>query len=453
MKTAKVKSLLRAVVLMLLLASLAACGNGGASSEAGDGQQETAGASGSGTTDNADKVTLKFWKYQDENEQQTLTALVDKFNVQSKTTKVEFETFPFDQYVGEKLTVSLAAGEGPDVFWLSAGDFMKFVMNDLIMPLNDTFTSELQADFLPNALKAVTVGPNIYGVPHEMGVQSLIYDKKLFAQNNLQPPSDWQELMDIARKMKTDTRWGAILPTNPDVFENFIWYSYLWSAGGEVVNADWTQARINEPEAVKALQLWGDLVNQGLASPKGGAAFDADVAQGKAAMAMLGHWVADNFKQSYPDFEMGIAPVPPAEKGGKSIAAYGGWFTVVNAATEHPKEAKEFAVWLFGQDPQNAIDLLTPPGTYLSPRKSVMDQIQQTDYYKAEPHPTFIKDIWPNTRPEPAYPPEIVTAVTDALQEVMFGKAPAQEAADRAADKINQYLSGPDGDKIRNLLK
>lgn len=400
----------------------------------------------------AQKVTIKFWKYQDENEQKTLDQLVAKFNKQSKTTKVEFEVFPWDQYVGEKLTASLAGGAGPDVFWLSAGDFMKFVTNDLILPLNDAFPRKLRSDFLPNALKAVTIGGKIYGVPHEMGVQSLIYDKKLFDQMGLKPPQDWNELTETAAKLKTASRWGIILPTNPDVFENFIWYPWLWNAGGDVVNQDWTKARINEPAGVKALQLWGDLIKKGLASPKGGAPFDADVASGKAGMAMLGHWVVDNFKQNYPNFEIGVAPLPPLKKGGKAFAAYGGWFSVVSAMTKHPKEAKEFAVWLFGNDSQNAVDLLMPPGTYLSPRKSVMQKAGSSDYYKLEPHPTFIKNIWPNTRPEPAYPPEIVKAVTDALQEVMFGNVPAQAAADRAAQKINQFLDSQDGAKIRKLL-
>ncbi len=454
MKSKFIKVISLIITFTLLTSVMVGCGNAGTQNDTKDAKKsQAADNTQKDTQAPTEKITIKFWKYQDENEQKTLTSLVDKFNSQSATTKVVFETQPFDQYLGEKLTASLAAGTGPDVFWLSAGDFMKFVTNDLIMPLNDAFTEDLRADFSPNALKSVTVGSKIFGVPHEMGVQSIIYDKKLFKEKGLNPPATWDELIETAAKLKTNSRWGIILPTNPDVFENFIWYSYLWSAGGDVVNADWTKARINEPEGVKALQLWGDLVKKGLASPKGGAPFDADVAQGKAGMAMLGHWVVDNFKQNYPNFEIGVCPVPAATKDGKSVAAYGGWFSVVNASTKNPKEAKEFAVWLLGKDKQNALDLMMPPGTYLSPRKSVMDTAVNTDYYKQDPHPYFIKNIWPNTRPEPAYPPEIVTAVTDAIQGVMFGNITAQQAADKAAKTINDYLSSPIGDKIRKLLK
>ena len=132
-----------------------------------------------------EEVTIKFWKYQDENEQETLEALVSKFNEENEDINVVFETFPWEQYTGEKLITAIAGGEGPDVYWLSAGDFLKFVMNGLVLPLNDTFTDDLQADFLEQSLKAVTIGTSIYGVPHEMGVQALIYDKKLFEQEGL----------------------------------------------------------------------------------------------------------------------------------------------------------------------------------------------------------------------------------------------------------------------------
>lgn len=445
------KSISLLLALSMALAALAGCSgseNPPSSGDASSGETSSASA-----PEAQDKVTIKFWKYQDENEQETLTKLVDKFNAESETTVVEFETFPWEQYVGEKLIANIASGTGPDVFWLSAGDFLKFVLNDLLLPLNDTFTQELRDDYLPISMKAVSVGDNIYGVPHEMGVPSLIYDKKFFEENNITPPETWDELLSIAREYKTDDRWGVILPTAPDVFENYIWYSYLWSAGGDVIDENWTKARINEPEGVAALDLWGTLVKEGLASPKGGASFDADVAQGKAVMAMLGEWVADNFSENYPDFEFGVAKIPTPEKGMESVGAYGGWFSVVNAQTEHPQEAKEFAVWLFGKDKENAVELMMPPGTYLSPRKSVMDEITETEYYSKEPHITYVNDIWPNTRPEPAYPPEIVTAVTDALQEVMFGNSTAQEAADKAAETINAYLDSADGQKMRELVK
>jgi multiple sugar transport system substrate-binding protein len=163
--------------------------------------------------------------------------------------------------------------------------------------------------------------------------------------------------------------------------------------------------------------------------------------------------VVDNFKANYPDFQMGVAPLPAAAPGKPSIAAYGGWWSVVNKDSKHPEAAKQFAVWLFGDDPQNAVDLLTPPGTYLSPRKSVMEIVKNTEYYRQDPHPQFIEEIWPNTRPEPAYPPEIVQAVTDALQAVMFGGQSGRAAADAAAAKINAYLKSTDGDKIRQILK
>ncbi len=109
----------------------------------------------------AQKVTITFWKYVDENEQPTFEKLINDFNSQSKTTEVILEPQPWDQYVsGEKIITSLAAGSGPDVFWLSAASFLNYVVSELLLPINDTFTEDLRADFLPESLRAVTVGGN-----------------------------------------------------------------------------------------------------------------------------------------------------------------------------------------------------------------------------------------------------------------------------------------------------
>lgn len=450
------KHVISLTLAVCLLAGLfAGCTGSGQSSSDAPAASENEAASAEQPSESAstEEVTIKFWKYQDEAEQETLVKLVDRFNEENDHIQVELEVFPWEQYTGEKLIASIASGVGPDVYWLSAGDFLKFATNDLLAPINDTFTPELQQDFLPASLKAVSVGENIYGVPHEMGVQSIIYDKVFFEENSITPPTTWDELIAIATEYKTDTRWGMVIPTDPGVFQNYIWYSYLWSAGGDVLDEGWTKARINEPEGIAALELWGNLVKEGIASPKGGAAFDADVAQGKAVMASLGQWVADNFTTNYPDFEFGVAPIPVPEQGMQSSSAYGGWFSVVNAQSPHLAQAKEFAVWLFGQDKQNCLDLMNPPGTYLSPRVSVMDEMISSEYYSQEPHVTYIRDVWPNTRPEPAYPPEIVTAVSDALQQVMFGNVPAEQAANEAADKINTYLGSADGEKIREMIQ
>jgi multiple sugar transport system substrate-binding protein len=401
---------------------------------------------GSGKADGV--VTLKFWKYQDPVQQPVLEKLIKKYNAAHTGVKVELETFPFDQYLSEKVLTSLSAGNGPDVFWVSAATVLNFAPQNLLLPLQDTFTKDLRKDFLPQSLDSITFGENIYGVPHEMGLQGLLYDKKLFSTEGLEAPATWDDLASVSERIKTRSRSGILLPTSPDVFQNFIWWPFLWQGGGEVVDDGFTKAMINEPAGVAALDLWRKLYTEKLAAPKSAGAFGDELGQGTVGMAALGMWPVSNFTKNYPDLEVGAAPLPIPD-GGTPSAAFGGWYTAVSAATDHPKEAKDFAVWLFGKDKENALDLVTAMTT-LSPRISVTEELKSKPEFQKEPLAGFFP-IWETARPEPAYPPEINQAVTDALQAVMFGGKSAQEAADAAAKTIDDYLKTPSAEKIRAM--
>lgn len=407
-----------------------------------------AGCGGSG--DSGDVVTLKFWKYQDPVQQPVLDELIAKYNKEHSDVKVELETFPFDQYLAEKVTTSLSTGNGPDVFWVSAATVLNFAPQGLLLPLQDTFTDDLRKDFLPQSLDSITFGEDIYGVPHEMGVQGLLYDKKLLADEKVQPPATWDDLVSVSGKIVAESRSGTLLPTSPDVFQNFMWWPFLWQGGGSVVSDDFSEATIDEPAGVAALDLWRTLYTDGLAAPKSSGAFGDELGQGKAGMAALGMWAVSNLSKNYPTVQVGAAPLPIPD-GGEQSAAFGGWYTAVSAASKHSKEAKDFAVWLFGQDKENAVKLVTAMTT-LSPRISVTEELRNDPTFQKEPLSGFF-DIWESARPEPAYPPEINQAVTDALQAVMFGGKSAQDAADAAAKTINSYLDSPAASKIRDMLK
>jgi multiple sugar transport system substrate-binding protein len=398
----------------------------------------------------ADKITLKFWKYQDPVQQPVLEALIKKYNAEHENVQVELQTFPFDQYLAEKVLTAMAAGTGPDVLWVSAATVLSFAPEGLLLSIQDTFTEDLRKDFLPQALEGITFGGNIYGIPHEMGLQGMLYNKGLFDEKSLKVPATWDDLFATAAALKTDSRSGLLVPTNPDVFQNFIWWPFLWSNHGEVVNADWSKATINEKPAVDAIRLWGDLMAKGAVSRKSSGAFGDELGQGTVGMAALGMWAVSNLSANYPALKIGAAPFP-VPPGGVASAAFGGWYTAVSAASQHPAEAKDFAVWLFGKDKQNAVDMTTAMTT-LSPRISVTEELKKLPVFQSEPLAGFL-DIWQTARPEPAYPPEINKAVTDALQAVMFGGTDAQVAADAAAAAINDYLKTPQAEKIRGLVK
>ncbi len=392
----------------------------------------------------AQEDVLKFWTFEyAEDVDPFFDAYVEEWNA-THDLKVERQEFPWAQYTGEILTTGIATGEAPDVFFISPGDWRRYAEGGLALPLNDYFPEYLKEDLLPASLAAVTLNDNIYSVPFEMEPVALWYNKAIFEEAGLEVPTTWDELVAAAEALTTSERYGILIPTNPDYYENFVFYPFLWMAGGEVVNEDFTAAAVNTPEAARALGLWGTLIKEGYAAPTslGADPVDERFPTEQAAMFVSGYWVYGWLTANYPEFveKVGVASIPAPDEGDELITVYGGWTVMVYAGTEHPAEAAEFAINMFGaEDNARAAAWTIEYNTKLSPRQSVLED--NADFYGEFPYSVFANDIFPTARPEPSFPPEIAQAVWEALQDVMFAGVSPEDAVVAWAEKIDAYLA------------
>lgn len=390
------------------------------------------------------KGPLKFWTFE---YAEGPRALLDKYVADwnaSHDVKAEYQSFPWAQYTGEILTTGIATGEAPDVFFISPGDWRRYASGGLALPLNDYFPEYLKKDLLPASLNAVTLNGNIYSVPFEMEPVVLWYNKEMLDNAGLKPPTSWDEVRSTAKALTTPEQFGILIPTNPDYYQNFVWYPFLWMAGGDVMNSDFTAAAINSEAGAKAVQFWGDLVaadKVAASTSTGNDPVDERFPTGRAAMYVSGYWVYGWIAANYPEFldKLGVALIPPPNAGDTNATVYGGWTTMVYNNTKCPKEAAEFAINLFGaEDLTRNVQWSTVLNTKLSPRASV--KAAAGDFYTKFPHDFFINDVFPIARPEPSYPPEIAKAVWESLQQAMFNGVSGVDATNAAADTINTYL-------------
>lgn len=387
--------------------------------------------------------TIRFWTFEyDEPVDPFFEQYVEEWNA-THDIKVERQEFPWAQYTGEILTTGIATGEAPDVFFISPGDWRRYAESGLALPLEDYMPQYLLDDLLPAAVDAVTLDGHIYSVPFEMEPVALWYNKEMLAEAGLEVPQSWDELLAAAEALTTDDRYGILLPMNPDYFENFIFYPFLWMAGGQVVNEDFTESAVNTPEAARALDLWGTLVTEGWAASTstGNDPTDERFPTEQAAMFVSGYWVWGWLQANYPEFveKVGVAPIPAPEAGGEMATVYGGWTVMVYADTEQPEAAAEFAINMFGaEDNARAAAWTMEYNTKLSPRQSVLQGNEE--FYSQFPHDVFANAIFPIARAEPSFPPEIAQSVWDALQSVMFADVPAEDAAQIWAESIDSYL-------------
>jgi multiple sugar transport system substrate-binding protein len=382
-------------------------------------------------------VTLQFWKFVAENDDPAIIAAVKQWNKENPNVQVKFQTFPPDQYVATKLTTAFAAKKGPDVFWISPGTFINYVNTGIAAPVDDIVDRSAYSEA---SVAAVSDDGKMYALPFEQEPVALYYRKDILEKAGVAPPKTWDELLAAAEELTGGKQKGIVIEPGQGPYQNFTWYPFLWSAGGEVVNEDSSASALRTPEAASAFDLWGQLVNRGYAPKKVGdiTANIDPLGRGECAMQVCGFWAIAQLQNAYKDVEFGIVPLPIPD-GGEQVTVYGGWTQMINAQGDHVEQAKDFTKWLWVENKSFPKVWACENSTKFSPREAVNDECASV--FAEPPHSTFTEEILPTARAEPRYPDQIVKAVGDGLQAAMFSGKSGEEAANLAADKIDSFLS------------
>ena len=158
------------------------------------------------------------------------TKMADAWNAQSET-KVELDYVPTADYVsGSKLSTAFASGQGPDIFLISPGDFLRYYNGGALLDLTPYIDPKAQADFPEGVIASRKVDGKIYGVPMELEPMAFYYSKKAFEAAKLNEndvPKTWDELLELGKKLTSGDRYGLLFETGPGYYQNFTWYPFM----------------------------------------------------------------------------------------------------------------------------------------------------------------------------------------------------------------------------------
>ena len=175
--------------------------------------------------------------------------------------------------------------------------------NGEALDIESTFQQLGVSDELAPA--AVSLIKKVYGslnaLPFELNIEGFWYNKQIFAQNNIQPPQTWDELVQIAASLQQK----GIQPFSASGIQGWpltrLISGYLFRTIGPdaMDNIQSGQAKLTDPAYVAAAQAVADLGKQGYFG-KGVATIDYTPAvdlfvQGQAAMFYMGSWELRDF--------------------------------------------------------------------------------------------------------------------------------------------------------------
>ncbi len=405
---------------------------------------------------------LKFWQFYAPGgavpgQVQWFQDMVKGWN-DSQEAKVELEYIPTSQYInGTKLQTAFAAGEGPDIFLISPGDFLRYHNGGALLDLAPYVAAEVRADYYDTAIATRLVDDGLFGLPMEVEPMAIYYSVKAFKEAGLGEadiPKTWDQLLEVAKKLTNDRRFGILFETNPGYYQNFTWYPFLWQGGGEIVGKD-GKSGFNSDAAKAALKFWQDAVAQGVAprKPLGYGANDiaANLGSGFCAMQNVGIWGISALRNADPNFEYGVfkLPLPP---GGQDRTVAGGWAFVANANGRNTEAAGKFCAWALGSMEPDSVkrvaDWCTKAKSDMPPRKSAFAEATAAQAYGSGAMKIFAEQVFPTARGEPRVPPQVYKAISDAIQACQLNGEDPGKRAEMAAQQIDSFLAGYDGAPI-----
>jgi multiple sugar transport system substrate-binding protein len=404
---------------------------------------------------------LQFWNFYAPQEQgdpelveqsKWFQATIDAWNSQHPEQVEPVFVPDYVNPMNPRITTAFAAENGPDIFLISPGEFLRYYNGGVLVDLKPYMTQEALDDFYPEALGTRIVGDGVFALPMEVEPLSIYYDVSSFEEAGLAEgdlPSTWDQMLDVAARLTTPRRSGLVLETAPGYYQNFTFYPWVWQGGGDIVDPRTQQVEVASEPVVAALQLFADSIAQGVAPrtmPASGEIVTA-FTQGLAGMWQRGPWSIAEFKLQAPDHPYGVFPLP-VPPGGQQITSAGGWAWAVNKRGRNPDAAARFAVESIGSMSAESItrgaDWNGRAKSNLPPRRSVTAAAEQLPSFD-DPARAAVRAQLDTSRGEPRYPPVLYKALSNAIQSVQLAGGDPRAQAERAQGAIEGFLHTYEG--------
>lgn len=290
--------------------TLAACGGGG-----GFEDETTPGGGATETGDTGAPLTMLIGS-SGEAETQAVQAAAAAWSEQSGT---DVEVVPATD-LAQELSQGFAAGDPPDVFYLGSDTFASYASDGSLLPYVDQL--ENADDFYPVLLQSFTYEGTPYCAPKDFSTLALVINTDAWEAAGLTDddvPTTWEELADVAATLTTDDQVGLAFGAEWQRIGTF-----MAQAGGGLTNAEGTEATVDTPENLEALEFVQQMLVDGVAaypgevnSGWGGEALGI----GAAAMVIEGNWIVGAMTNNYPDIPYRVVELP-AGPGGKGTLQF-----------------------------------------------------------------------------------------------------------------------------------
>jgi len=332
----------------------------------------SSGGGGGGSEGDVKGATLTYWASNQgtslQNDKDVLTPELKKFQDQTGV-KVNLEVIGWNDLYNRILTAT-TSGKGPDVLNIGNTWAASLQATGAFMPFDDKAFNDIGGKnrFLETSLSASGVpGKDPASVPLYGLAYGLYYNKKMFADAGVQPPTNWAELITAAKKLTNPAKkvYGFSLAAGSYTENAHFAFIFGKQNGGDLF--DGSKPTFTSDGVVNGVKQYLDLmqsakvVNPSNAQYNNGNQSVADFANRKAAMVMNQNnadatLAANGMKPS--DYGVVAIPAPsPLPSGGKDVASHVAGINIsIFQNSQHQAAAKQFVKFMASKDEQEILD-------------------------------------------------------------------------------------------------
>ncbi|WP_327002014.1 sugar ABC transporter substrate-binding protein [Dactylosporangium sp. NBC_01737] len=372
-------------------------------------------------------------------------ALIDEYN-RTHRNKVKLTVMPADSY---QQRVGAAAGtrQLPDLLAIDVVYAPNYASQGVFTDITARVGTLGFREYLaPSHMRAATHAGHVYGVPHDIDLAALFYNKDLFIRAGLdgdKPPANLRELHEFAAKLTA--LGGGVHGFNfggacPDCMFATSW-PMIWASGSKVLTDDGTAALLNSPDATQVFELYRRMYAEGLAPRaarnESGPSWTQAFSEGLVGIQPMGATALRNIEEA-SQLQVGVAAIPGLEGGASSFL--GGDVLGISSNSRHADQAWDFIAWTLSEQAQVEV---VAKNRYVTVRSDLDGNV----YAQQDPRLVTFTQIarkgqtpyavaFGKTFNDPNGP--WISAVADAV----FGTGPVSAALDRHNVSITASLSG-----------
>ena len=207
-------------------------------------------------------VTITFTTWASTAEQKAFQQVVANFEAATKGVKVNLNVVPYAQMF-QGIDARLQAGDAPDMFRVTYTNLGIYSSKNVLLDMSHHVDSAFIDQFQPAYWSAISYKGTPYGVPHQTDTTMLLLNTDMLASAGVKSvPSTlsgawtWDEFLAVAKQLQAKLPAGHY-PFMYDWAQTgaFRWLSWLFEAGGNLLESNLKTPTINSAAGVKALEF------------------------------------------------------------------------------------------------------------------------------------------------------------------------------------------------------